>query len=500
MKLETGSLRAKGVVLGVVLLVAVAGAVVLRSRSTPLPHSAGSGPTEVIEGVPASIAADCSRPVQREIADYIRSVPDGSTIRFPAAGCYAQDSRIEIRQKRRLTILGNGATFRSSTPNDNNDNQPNWYLFKSTGISMTDMVIIGNFHDTGAPSVDRGSVVSNAGVSVYGGGDITLTDLNISDVFGDGVQVAKSWVEDTFEPEVPSNVRVSRLKVNTAARHCVSTSQVVGFWLEDSELTRCFLFGLDAERDVEEDPLTDLHFLRNTFSDNFGGGLYVPIGGRDASPSSGVEIRGNRFLTLNTAAVCNQQVYIGAYPGQSHTNVVIEDNEMVAWMEGIVLTNTLSGSVQNNKITRDPKSAKDDCGVGRNDYVGLLDSSRVVVSENGPDVTPSKVLSTPSSAPSAIPTPATTPKDTQPPSAPSSLSALSVAPNGVALAWSAATDNVAVAKYYVQRDGVLIAETKDTAYTDASIEAAKSYSYLVYAVDTTANPGPGSNATTIRVP
>jgi hypothetical protein len=457
-------------------------------------------PKKATQSVPASIAADCSRPVQGEIADYIRSVPDGSTIRFPAGGCYAQDSRIEIRQRRRLTIVGNGATFRSSTPNDNNDNQPNWYLFKSTGISMTDMVITGNFHDTGVPNVDRGSVVSNAGVSVYGGGDITLTNLHISDVFGDGVQVAKSWVEDTFEPEVPANVRVSRITVNTAARHCVSTSQVVGFWLEDSELTRCFLDGVDSERDLEEDPLTDLHFLRNTFSDNFGGGLYVPIGGKGASPSNGIEIRGNRFLTLNTAAVCNQQIYVGAYPGQSHTNVVIEDNEMVAWMEGIVLTNTVSGSVKNNKITRDARSGRDDCGAGRNDYVALLDSPHVAVSDNGPDVTPAKVISTPSSTPSSSRTPASAARDTQPPSAPGSLHTLSVGATGVALAWSAATDNVAIAKYYIQRDGALLAETKDTVYTDATIEAAKSYSYQVYAVDTTANPGPASNALTISTP
>ncbi|MCA1704633.1 MAG: hypothetical protein LC808_15775, partial [Actinobacteria bacterium] len=232
MKLNLGTFRAKGMAVAVVLILVAAGAALLGRDSQ---RASQNRPTDVVFNVPGFIAADCSRPVQNELADYIKSVPDGSTISFPARGCYAQGSRIEIRQKRNLKILGNGATFRSSTPNDNNDNQPNWYLFKSSGISMTEMVIVGNFHDTGVPNIDRGSVASNAGVSVYGGRDIVLTDLNISDVFGDGVQVAKSWVEDTFEPEVPSNVRVSRIVVNTAGRHCVSTSQVVGFWLQDSE-------------------------------------------------------------------------------------------------------------------------------------------------------------------------------------------------------------------------------------------------------------------------
>ena len=82
------------------------------------------------------------------------------------------------------------------------------------------------------------------------------------------------------------------------------------------------------------------------------------------------------------------------------------------------------------------------------------------------------------------------------PSAPGPLSATPVDDSTVDLSWSAATDNVAVAGYQVERDGSLVASLPASAlsYEDAGIASGGLYRYSVTAIDTSGNDGPGAAA------
>jgi chitodextrinase len=89
--------------------------------------------------------------------------------------------------------------------------------------------------------------------------------------------------------------------------------------------------------------------------------------------------------------------------------------------------------------------------------------------------------------------PATTPADgpapdTQAPSVPAGLSATAGA-GGVALAWSASSDDTGVAGYTIWRDGAQLATVAGTAtaYADAAVAPATGYSYQVDAVDAAGN-------------
>src|SRR5262249_37669370 len=75
------------------------------------------------------------------------------------------------------------------------------------------------------------------------------------------------------------------------------------------------------------------------------------------------------------------------------------------------------------------------------------------------------------------------PPDTTPPSVPTGLTATTVTDDAVALAWSASTDDVAVAGYRVYRDGVLVGSTAATSFADTSLAPLTSYSYRVAAFD-----------------
>ena len=90
--------------------------------------------------------------------------------------------------------------------------------------------------------------------------------------------------------------------------------------------------------------------------------------------------------------------------------------------------------------------------------------------------------------------------DTQPPTAPTNLQP-TVSGNSVALAWGAATDNVALRRYHVHRAASSgftpsaaneIATTTSTTHTDGGL-APGTYFYKVTAEDTSGNVGPASN-------
>ncbi|MDQ3897543.1 MAG: hypothetical protein M3326_09945 [Actinomycetota bacterium] len=345
----------------------------------------------VIRNVPEGIVSDCSKPVDAELNAWLATVPDGAIVNFRAGACYAQQARLVLDNRADLLIDGAGATFKSSAPNDNSKLVPNWFLLRSDRIVIRDMTIVGNFDDPGPPTPNRGSVTSNAGVGIFGGEDIEVSDMTIRHVFGDGVSVANAYYHDPENPtnEFSRNIRLKHLDISKAARHCVSPSQVTGFWLEDSKLDDCYLDAVDAEKDLITDPMSDLHFLRNTFSNYFGIGLVVPIGGAPGAPVDGVEIRDNRFPTLPFASVCNQAIALGGYENQVFSNVVVENNQIVSWKVAIAVQGVTSGRIRNNAITH-PAQTRDgntpprpnDCGPDLEANVVLKSSPDVVVSDN----------------------------------------------------------------------------------------------------------------------
>ncbi len=93
---------------------------------------------------------------------------------------------------------------------------------------------------------------------------------------------------------------------------------------------------------------------------------------------------------------------------------------------------------------------------------------------------------------------ATTPAvaDTTPPTAPASLTATAASNVQINLSWPAATDNVAVTAYRVERcqgaacaNFVQIAAPAAAAYSDTGLTASTSYSYRVRATDAAGNLG-----------
>ncbi len=102
---------------------------------------------------------------------------------------------------------------------------------------------------------------------------------------------------------------------------------------------------------------------------------------------------------------------------------------------------------------------------------------------------------------------ATTAPDTTPPTAPTNLTATAGGSSQINLSWTAATDNVAVTGYRLERcqgsgcSGFAeIAQPTGTTFSDAGRSASTSYSYRVRAVDAAGNLGPYSGTATATTP
>ena len=316
------------------------------------------------DAVPASIASDCSQDVEAELNAFFARVPDGATVRFPSDGCYAQGDSIAVRDKARLTIDGNGSTFRSSFENTaKRGAHPNWLILRGRDVRITDMKIVGNFKLTGVRSQQRVNQAAtegeagatsqpNAGIGIYGGDGVRVTDLDIRGVFGDGVLTGVTEYVDPDRPsETPRDVHVERVTSTKAARHCFSPNQVIGFWLEDSVGRDCWYGALDAELDAPTQKLQDVHLLRNAFSDFNLLGIFVPVAG-DGDNTRDIEIRGNRFLTPPDQP-CNTIIEVGVYPENPRTfkNVVVEDNAMKTGGVAVSFDHVEGGSIAGNRVT-----------------------------------------------------------------------------------------------------------------------------------------------------
>ena len=73
------------------------------------------------------------------------------------------------------------------------------------------------------------------------------------------------------------------------------------------------------------------------------------------------------------------------------------------------------------------------------------------------------------------------------PSIPAGVSVMAVSATQVNVTWSASTDNVGVTGYRVFRDGILIATTTTTSYSDSGLQASTTYAYTIVALDAAGN-------------
>jgi hypothetical protein len=199
--------------------------------------------------IPTSIPADCSRDVAADIANWIASVPDNSTLVFAANGCYKTERPITVNNRVGLTFNGNGALFRRFEVSPVELQYPvgNRHFSFSGGSNITirNMRVVGinTVSDDPAHYPGYGSYHEcfefDHAFSFSGVTGIVVEDISVDAVYGDGVYLGGR--------NLNRNARISRLTIDRNGRQGIGLAYVDGLLIENVTLLHSRRSGVDFE-------------------------------------------------------------------------------------------------------------------------------------------------------------------------------------------------------------------------------------------------------------
>ena len=261
------------VALGICLAIAgvgsgAAGASPDASPSSPRPNVA----------VPASIDATGATDASVALTSFLATVPDGSTVVFPAGATYRMDLGLNFSDRHDLTFEGNGATLRS-----NGDNLETSSLFAlwggNTGIVIRDFNLVGN---SSTPGVYQPGREGAHGVLIDGGSDVDVSGVTVSGVWGDGFYVGL-WAD---------TVSIHDSTVASNGRNGVSIIAGRNVTVQHVAFTQSGYCTFDIESNVASEGASNISFVDNTAGT--WGNVFLAANGVPGSVVDGVTVRNNR--------------------------------------------------------------------------------------------------------------------------------------------------------------------------------------------------------------
>lgn len=355
------------VLLAAVAVLATPGFLVTRSS---LP---GSSPRSL--AIPESIVADCSRPVETEINQFLARAPDHVVIVFPPARCYAQDGSIEVNDRKGLTIDGRGSEFRAVS--DGDTCRANWRIQGGSDITIENMVVRGvnttGFDGPRWPDYRAQCQHGYAFDSVQGG---RLLGSRASDTVGDSFAVGPDRRRgDPCVVPPNRNILIDRFHGFNAGR-TASITHADGVTVQDSYLGDIFDNAIDIETDDDCMSARNVRILRNRFG-RYHYAMVANTGPEKAGRGGGVEIVGN--VTEAEPATCFPAIYVK--PGPDHirrNNLVIRDNRLKTMGDGIRVQQTRYVRIEGNSVSKNSAS----CGIDSTFVVRIDNSENVNVHGN----------------------------------------------------------------------------------------------------------------------
>jgi hypothetical protein len=235
--------------------------------------------------VPASIDATGLADASAPLIAFLDSVPDGSTIEFPAGGIYRMDAGLKFLDRHDLTFEGNGATLRSN--GDVHETSSLFALWSDdTGIVIHDFNLVGN---SPSPGVYLPGQEGAHGVLIDGGGNVDVSDVTISGVYGDAFYVG-GWADGV-------NIHDSIVKSN--GRNGVAVIAGRNVTVQRVTFDESGYCTLDVEANDSTEGAANVKFLDNLVGT--WGDVFFAADGADGSVVDGVTVSGNRVTGSSLA-------------------------------------------------------------------------------------------------------------------------------------------------------------------------------------------------------
>jgi hypothetical protein len=206
--------------------------------------------------VPTDIDSSGATDVSGSLASFIASVPDRSTIVFPAGATYRLDRALNLTRRNDLSLDGNGSTLKVGDGCDPGDSA--FLIELSNSIAIDDFTIVGQWARGGTPEALSTDCQNQEAVAMYGVSKVDITNLRVSRVSGDGVYVGASG--QTWS----SSVSIQDASITAVGRNGVAIVAASDIRMERNHFDEIALHVLDIEPDSAAGGATNVLFADNT--------------------------------------------------------------------------------------------------------------------------------------------------------------------------------------------------------------------------------------------
>ena len=171
--------------------------------------STTTGPTTTVRPAtsvraPATLDATGTTDVTDGMREFLASIPDRAVVQFPRGARYRVEGTLELDDRYGLTFEGNGATFFATLPGG--PERSHWLLSGGAKLVFRDLIVRGaKPTDVSVEAVD--GLQDQHGFRIDGSYGVELDDVEVTDVYGDFVHLARGeddlaaesiWVHDSL--------------------------------------------------------------------------------------------------------------------------------------------------------------------------------------------------------------------------------------------------------------------------------------------------------------
>jgi polygalacturonase len=187
--------------------------------------------------------------------DYVSSL-GGGTVYVPD-GTYLVNPDVSVNLKSNITLnLSSNATLQAKA--SANSYYDLIRILEATNVNVVGGKIVGDRNIHQGTTGEWGS-----GISILGSNGVTISDIAISDCWGDGIFIDGSWDNSIL---ASSNVTIARVDCNNNRRQGISVISAKDLTVRDSQLNNSN--GTAPQSGIDLEPDNSSQFLQNILIDN----------------------------------------------------------------------------------------------------------------------------------------------------------------------------------------------------------------------------------------
>lgn len=230
------------------------------------------------DSIPTGLDADATEALNA----FLESVSDGATVEFPEKAIYRVEGTLMLKDRKGLTIEGNGATFRATDPMPDyakDENYSGWRMVRTRSqwrvencenITLRNIRVIGAHPNPGREGDYDYNREAQHAFDLLGVTNVLVENVHVSDLFGDGVYISKH----------SRGVTVCKSRIEGVGRQGIAIGSAWHILIEDNDILDSRRGLLDIEPYGKEWACGDIRVIGNRFGDSRL--LALPMGGSGA--------------------------------------------------------------------------------------------------------------------------------------------------------------------------------------------------------------------------